>query len=285
MKNEEIKNNNKKEKKSFIELWKDKRERAKIELILYGVFFVGVILFARVFGSSVNNTNNDSTDNSTFLSLIDDNYEYNIVVNMNDNVYEYYGKVLGNNSTINVKVLDSVKSYYLKSDKYYVLEDENYILVNEEEVYPYIDRRYFSVNNIINYIKIGTKEDSLYKIFIILFSTCLSMTIGSIWEMLEYTVDCNMTVDMQKDNYIYEFNSILLNPKKDNEVLVIDKIGYTSIYDESGNNIITFNGYLDVGNKDTMIDLIDTFVGSLAFCVAGIVYFNDNNDKSKNRCV
>lgn len=164
MKNEEIKNNNKKEKKSFTELWKDKRERAKIELILYGVFFVGVILFARVFGSSVNNTNNDSTDNSTFLSLIDDNYEYNIVVNMNDNIYEYYGKVLGNNSTINVKVLDSVKFYYLKSDKYYVLEDENYILVNEEEVYPYIDRRYFSVNNIINYIKIGTKEDNVYKI-------------------------------------------------------------------------------------------------------------------------
>ena len=95
--------------------------------------------------------------------------------------------------------------------------------------------------------------------------------------MLEYTVDCNINVDMQKDNYVYKFNSILLNPKKDNEVMMIDKIGYTSIYDESGNKIITFNGYLDVGNKDTMTDLIDTFVGSLVFCVAGIIYLNNKN--------
>ena len=41
--------NKKEEKKKFNikERWKDKRERAKIELMLYGIFFLAIIIFAR----------------------------------------------------------------------------------------------------------------------------------------------------------------------------------------------------------------------------------------------
>lgn len=113
------------------------------------------------------------------------------------------------------------------------------------------------------------------KILIILFSLCLSLSVGIIWEIGEYITDCNMKVDMQKDKYLYNFNSILLNPKKDNEVMVVDKIGYTSIYDETGKKIVTFNGYLDIGLHDTMDDLIDTLVGSLLFVIIGWLYLSN----------
>jgi len=45
---------NKKEEKKKLnikERWKDKRERAKIELMLYGIFFLAIIIFARISSS------------------------------------------------------------------------------------------------------------------------------------------------------------------------------------------------------------------------------------------
>ena len=80
------------------EKWNDKRERAKIELILYAIFFIGVIIFVRV-GNNISNNNINISDN-LFISQINDNYSYDIKININDNNYEYIGKVLGYNSTI-----------------------------------------------------------------------------------------------------------------------------------------------------------------------------------------
>lgn len=133
-----------------------------------------------------------------------------------------------------------------------------------------------SIGFSFGYILFKTKNMRYFrKTFIILFSLCLSLSVGVTWEIVEYTVDCNINVDMQKDKYIYNFNSILLNPKKNNEIMMIERIGYTSIYDESGERIVTFNGYLDIGLHDTMDDLIDTLVGSLLFCVIGYLYLTN----------
>lgn len=159
-----MKNKEKKDKKSFIELWKDKRERAKIELILYGIFFLGVIIFARVLGSNTKNIDKGNQIPTSFVSTINDNYEYDIVVTIDDNTYYYYGKVLGNNKSINLKIDDELNSYYLMNKKYYILENNNYILTDEEEVYPYIDYRYLNINNIKEYMNIAIKEDDTYSI-------------------------------------------------------------------------------------------------------------------------
>lgn len=156
--------NEEKKRKKFKELWKDKRERAKIELILYGIFFVGVIIFVRVLGSVSNNMENNDLVKDSFIYSLDDNYEYDILITIDEKKYEYYGKVLGNNSTINLRIDDQIKSYYLMNKKYYILEDNNYILTSEEEVYPYIDYRYLNINNIKEYIKFSTKENDTYKV-------------------------------------------------------------------------------------------------------------------------
>ena len=153
-----------KKKQSLIERWKDKKERAKIELILYGIFFIGVIIFVKVLGNTPSNIENNNQVPSSFISSVDDNYEYDTIITINDNTYEYYGKVLGNNSTINLKINDKETSYHLKNQKYYILKDNSYILIDEKEVYPYIDYLYLNINNIKEYIKLSTKENDTYKV-------------------------------------------------------------------------------------------------------------------------
>lgn len=153
-----------KNKKSFKERWSDKRERAKIELIAYGIFFLVVVIFVRAFGSTPSKIDSNIDTYNGFITSIEDNYEYNAIIAIDDRIYEYYGKVLGNNSTITLKTNDSEKSYYLMNNKYYLLEGDNYLITSEKEVYPYIDYYYLNIKNIKEYINLSTKENNIYKI-------------------------------------------------------------------------------------------------------------------------
>lgn len=157
----------KKEKKlNLKEMWKDPKGKAKIELCLYGIFFIGVVIFVRVMGSStpVETTDNNSISNS-FLNTIEDNYEYTIEIKMDDETYKYYGKKLGYNSSITREDTEEKEFYYLKEDKYYVLDGNgNYLLTNEDDVFPYVDYRFLNINNIKEYIKLGNRKDNYFEI-------------------------------------------------------------------------------------------------------------------------
>lgn len=158
----------KKEKKiNLKEMWKDKKGRAKIELTLYGLFFLGVIIFVRVANTSYNgneiDSNIENNIESNFIKDIEDNYEYDIEINIDDNIYKYSGKKLGHNSTISRETSDSKETYYMLNNKYYILDNNgNYILTSKEEIYPYIDYNYLDISSIKEYIKSGTKEDNKY---------------------------------------------------------------------------------------------------------------------------
>lgn len=145
------------------EKWNDKRERAKIELILYAIFFIGVIIFVRV-GNNISNNNINTSDN-LFISQINDNYSYDTKVNINDNNYEYIGKVLGYNSTIEKKDSNTDEYFYKKNDKYYKLDQDNgYILSNKNDIYDIINYDYMDINNIKEYIKISNNDNGIYKV-------------------------------------------------------------------------------------------------------------------------
>lgn len=161
MNNEE----NKKEKLTLKEKLKDKREKAKLELIIYSIFFVIILVFARVTSSNIpSNNDGNNIKKESFIYLLKDNYAYNIILEINNDKYEYSGKVLGNNGSINIRTKDTTDSYFLMNKKYYILENGNYILTTEEEVYPYIDYHYININNIKEYIELGTKELDTYKV-------------------------------------------------------------------------------------------------------------------------
>lgn len=145
------------------EKWNDKRERAKIELILYAIFFIGVIIFVRV-GNNISN-NNISTSDNLFISQINDNYSYDIKININDNNYEYIGKVLGYNSTIEKKDSNTDEYFYKKNDKYYKLDQDNgYVLSNKNDIYNVINYDYMDINNIKEYIKTSNNDNGIYKV-------------------------------------------------------------------------------------------------------------------------
>ncbi len=147
------------------EMLKEKKGRAKIELSLYLFFFIGVLLFARISSSSINNPTKKTSINNSYINEINDNYENNISININENTYTYHIIRLGNNMKIERKNLDNESNYYVKNDKYYELDNNgNYILTTKEEIYPYLNYTYLNIDNIKNFINNGTKEGSSYKV-------------------------------------------------------------------------------------------------------------------------
>ena len=157
----------KKEKKklNLKERWKDKRERAKIELMLYGIFFLVIIIFARISSSMSTNIPKDNDINNTFIDEITDNYQYDIDITIDNNKYKYFGKKLGDNMSITRIVGTKEEYFYQMNDKYYILDTKgNYILTTAEDIYPYIEYRYLNINNIKQFIKLGTKNDTVYSV-------------------------------------------------------------------------------------------------------------------------
>lgn len=159
-----MKEKEKKEKKiNLKEMWKDKKGRAKIELTLYGIFFLGIIIFVRVANTGYNDNTIDTNIEKSFIEDIKDNYEYSIEINIDNNIYKYNGKYLGHNAVITREISDTTDTYYILNNKYYILDkDGNYILTSKEEIYPYIDYNYLDINSIKEYINLSTKEDNKY---------------------------------------------------------------------------------------------------------------------------
>lgn len=124
------------------------------------------------------------------------------------------------------------------------------------------------------------KSIELSPIFLCLFSFCFSMMIGVIWEFFEYGMDKFVHFDMQKDEYINEIHTVTLDPENNNNVVSINDIDYTILYDKNGKELVRLDGYLDIGLNDTMEDLIVNFIGAIIFNVFGFIYLK-NRDKDR----
>lgn len=135
----------------------------------------------------------------------------------------------------------------------------------------------FSLVNILNK---KTELVKLSPIFVSLVAFCFSMTVGITWEIYEYGVDTLFKFDMQKDEYVETIKTVALDPKDNNDVIVIDDIDHTIIYDKFNNKLAEIDNYLDIGLHDTMEDLIVNFLGALVFCFFGYLYLI--NEKKYN---
>lgn len=140
----------------------------------------------------------------------------------------------------------------------------------------------FSLFDLLNK---NTESINLSPLFLAIVSFCVSMTIGVMWELFEFTADTSLlNTDMQKDRIVDTIRSVKLNEEGENIPVIIEDINYTIIYseDEEGNIIETKieDGYLDIGIIDTMKDLFVNFLGALCFCIFGYLYIL-NRDKYK----
>ena len=120
----------------------------------------------------------------------------------------------------------------------------------------------------------------LSPLFVSLVAFCFSMTIGIAWEFFEYGMDTVFSLDMQKDTYVERINTVEFDSTKSNKVVSFKDIDHTILYDSSNNEMLYMEGYLDIGLKDTMQDLIVNFIGALIYSTFGYIYIS-NKEKDK----
>ena len=116
----------------------------------------------------------------------------------------------------------------------------------------------------------------LSPLFMAVVAFCFSMTIGVIWEIFEFSMDTLYHMDMQKDTVIHSIYTVSLDPLMDNNCVAVTGITDVMVNGES----LGLGGYLDIGLKDTMYDLIVNFVGAVVFSILGYGYAKYKDTKS-----
>lgn len=175
-------------KESFFYKYKnDKKYNAKVQLTFLGIIIIFVIISANISNVTSNYDNNNNTntilnkqEETTEVSLlekINNNYNYDITINLtktNDEItnYNYKGKSFNNTIEIN----KDNNFYYKVDDYYYKKEEDNYILATTDEIYDLIPNNYVELNKIREYINKASldhitnyssgKKESLYNLYL-----------------------------------------------------------------------------------------------------------------------
>lgn len=122
--------------------------------------------------------------------------------------------------------------------------------------------------SLVDLLNGSSKNISLSPIYVTLVAFCFSMTIGVLWEFVEFSFDTFFGMDIQKDTFVTSISSVALDPANEGNRIQINDIATTTITTAAGETT-TINGYLDIGLIDTMKDLLVNFVGALVFSVVG----------------
>lgn len=141
--------------------------------------------------------------------------------------------------------------------------------------FPYWDTMLHAINGFlcaaIGFALIDILNDSekvsfnVSPLFAAICAFCFSMTVGVLWEFFEYFMDIVFHTDMQKDDIINTVSSVLFHPEGRN-------IAQTITVDSMTLNGMTFDGYIDIGLRDTMQDMFVNFIGAVIFSVIGFFY-------------
>lgn len=120
----------------------------------------------------------------------------------------------------------------------------------------------------------------LSPLYLALVAFCFSMTVGVMWEFLEFGCDQVLHVDMQKDWCINSIHSVYLDETNTNQTITVDDISDVIIVHSDGSQeALGIGGYLDVGIVDTMKDLFVNFIGAVVFSIIGYIYVKGRGDK------
>ena len=125
-------------------------------------------------------------------------------------------------------------------------------------------------------------KDRCKKAFTLLFAFCFSVTLGIMWECLEFTFDMTARTDAQKDAHVQQISTITMQRDGGNRPVRVDDITSTDIHLGNGETITVDEGYLDIGLMDTMKDIFVNIAGAAAFCGFGAFYLKK---RSKNNAL
>ena len=134
--------------------------------------------------------------------------------------------------------------------------------------------------SLVNLLNENSEKISLSPFYVAIVAFCFSMTIGVLWEFVEYGADKILLTDMQKDRIISTVSTVTLDETNSNKSIIVENIDKTILYDNTGKEIAVINGgYLDIGINDTMKDLFVNFIGAIVFCICGYLYLKKGSFK------
>ena len=106
---------------------------------------------------------------------------------------------------------------------------------------------------------------------------CFSMTIGILWEFIEFSADRLFLLDMQKDTIVNQISSVSLDPTNSNISITVKGIKDVILVTGDGEMPLGLGGFLDIGLYDTMEDLFVNFIGAVVFSV--VAFFECKSEK------
>ena len=113
--------------------------------------------------------------------------------------------------------------------------------------------------------------------YLALTAFCFSMTMGVLWEFIEFSADRLFLLDMQKDTILNQISSVSLDPTNSNVSITVKGIEDVILVTGSGEMPLGLGGFLDIGLYDTMEDLFVNFVGAVVFSLAA--FFECKSEK------
>ncbi|MGI6737177.1 MAG: hypothetical protein ACOX41_07700 [Anaerovoracaceae bacterium] len=132
--------------------------------------------------------------------------------------------------------------------------------------------------SMVNLLNDSSARIDLSPKYVTLVAFCFSMTIGVIWEFIEFSMDALFLMDMQKDTIVASFGTVSLDSGDPGVLERLSHISRTTIETSSGKTYVVDGGYLDIGLLDTMKDLFVNLLGAIAFSVIGYSYVTRRTD-------
>lgn len=129
----------------------------------------------------------------------------------------------------------------------------------------------FALVDILN--KAPNVRFSLSPVYCTFMAICFAMTVGTVWEMFEFTMDRLFSYDMQKDVVVHSFASVTLGGDGTRPLIVNGITSSTINWVDYG-----LGGYLDIGLFDTMQDMIVNAIGALVFSIFGYRYLASHGE-------
>lgn len=245
------------ENKTFIEKYKeDKKYKAKVQLIGYGIFIVIIIIYLNIYNMTGNHTNtkltNQITTNDTenkkveevgeWIKELDNNYQYDITVSLKeeDSTKEihYSGSSYKTKMTI-IKEENGITTNYFKEDKnYYFKEEDKYTLSDEDTVYSLIKGDYIELANLKNYLESSELDH---------YTNYSSGKYEYVYNLLVR----NIIKTLEKDD------SITFNVVIENDTIIIE-VDYANLLNNSGEDVdeckVTYK-YTDINKVEEIASI------------------------------
>ncbi len=153
----------------FMEKWhNDNKFRAKIKLLLYGIFIIIVTIYAISLNKQdeASNQIDDEAETNVYALAIPEQYNYQIDITIDDKTYQYNGIKTSDNMTIN-KISDGITTNYVyENNEYYVKDNDLFVKTTKDEVYDIINYNYISFDSIREYLAKATKNGNQYLVYL-----------------------------------------------------------------------------------------------------------------------